>query len=428
MARFNLSEVQAQAICDMRLIALQGLNREKLEKEYKDIEERISYYQALLASPQMVRDVLKDELLAIRDQFGDERRTEIQDVVDEIDIEDLIEKEDCVYTLTHAGYIKRLPVSSYRTQRRGGRGVTAMTTREADYVETLFVASTHDFILFFTNRGKVHRKKGYSIPEASRVAKGTNLVNILPLEPGEKVNAMLHIQEFTDDRYLTLMTRNGTVKRIALSSINTARKAGIRALHLEENDELIAVRETDGNQNIILATHDGFAICFQESDVRIMGRDAVGVRGIRLREGDYVVGGARARAGGTLLTVTENGYGKRTRIGDYFRGGSGEDEGDVSRQPQHRGGLGMQNYAITEKTGKIAAIKVVDEDDDIMIVSDDGVIIRMAARDVNVYGRNTQGVILMRVADGAKVISLARTEKDEEEEKLGDDSQEEENA
>ncbi|MDD4716300.1 MAG: DNA gyrase subunit A, partial [Oscillospiraceae bacterium] len=326
MERFSLSEVQTQAILDMQLRRLQGLEREKIEQEYAELLKKIAWFNELLSSEEQQKEVLKTELLEIREKYGDERRTEIAVVEDEIDIEDLIDEEDCVYTLTNAGYIKRMPVSAYRTQRRGGKGITAMTTREKDFVETLFVASTHDYILFFTNQGKAHRKKGYLIPEAGRTAKGTNLVNILPLEQGEKVNAMIHVRSFPDNQYLTMITRTGTVKRITLASINTARKAGIRAIRLEEDDELISVRETDGNQNIIIATHDGMAICFQETDVRVMGRDAVGVRGIRLREGDYAVGGARARPNGALLTVTENGYGKRTLIGEYLRGSEGEAE------------------------------------------------------------------------------------------------------
>jgi DNA gyrase subunit A len=288
-------------------------------------------------------------------------------VEDEIDIEALIDEEECVFTLTNAGYIKRMPANTYRAQRRGGKGITGMTTREEDYVETIFTASTHDYIMFFTSLGRVYRKKGYLIPEAGRTAKGTNIVNILPLEPGERVTAMIHLREFPDDRFLVMVTRNGTVKRLCLSVLNTTRKTGIRAITLEEGDELICVRQTDGEQNILIATHEGMAICFRETDVRVMGRDAAGVRGIRLREGDYVSGAARARPSGALLTVTENGYGKRTAIEEYLRGENGE--------PQHRGGYGLKNYNLTEKTGKAAAVKVVDETDDIMIISDDGTVI-----------------------------------------------------
>ena len=406
MERFGLDDVQAQAICDMRLISLQGLNREKLEAEYKELEERIAYYRQLLGSEDMLRGVLKDELSAIRDKYGDDRRTEIQDVEDEIDIEDLIEEESCVYTLTHGGYIKRLPISEYSAQRRGGKGIRAMATKEEDYVETLFTASTHDNILFFTSRGRVYIKKGYNIPEAGRNAKGTNIVNIIPVDPDEKVSAMIKGRGYEEDSYIVLVTRNGTVKRMSQSTLKNIRSSGIRALTIDEGDELIAARKTDGAQNILIATHDGYAICFSETDVRPMGRDAVGVRGIRLREGDYVVGAAIAVSGETLLSVTENGYGKRTSIEEYVRGDSG--------QPQHRGGMGMKNYNITEKTGKIADCKIVSENDDVLIISDDGTIIRMAADDISVYGRYTQGVRLMRVSEGSRVISIARADKEEE--------------
>jgi len=406
MERFALSEVQAQAILDMRLKALQGLDREKLQSEYNDIQEKIAYYQQLLASEELLKGVLKEELTAIRDKFGDERVTEIQDVEDEIDIEDLIEEEQCVFTMSHAGYIKRIPASTYRAQKRGGRGVTAMSTREEDYVETVFTASTHSFILFFTNTGKVHRKKGYAIPEASRTAKGTNIVNVLPLEPGEKVTAGLSVPSMEQDSFLVFTTRNGTVKRLHLKELNTARKAGIRALTLEEGDELIDVRCTDGNTNIILTTHNGQAICFNEQDIRCMGRDAVGVRGIKLKDGDYVVGAARAQEGGALLAITENGYGKRTPVEEYFRGDSGD--------PQKRGGSGMKGYNLTEKTGKVIGIKMVTGEEDLLLISDDGTMIRMDVNDINVYGRTTQGVRVMRLSEGVKVISIATTEKEEE--------------
>ncbi len=406
MQRFSLSEVQAQAICDMRLIALQGLNREKLQNEYEELEKRIAYYVELLGSDEMLRGVLKDELTEIREKYGDERKTEIQDVEDEIDIEDLIEEEECVFTLTQNGYIKRTPASEYSAQRRGGKGVKAMTTREEDAVAAVFTASTHDYILFFTNTGKVHRKKGYLIPEAGRAAKGTNIVNILPLEAGEYVTAGLAVREF-DDSFLVMITRMGTVKRLELSVLNTARKAGIRALTLDEGDELIEVRRTDGQQNILLVTHEGMAICFRETDIRCMGRDAVGVRGIRLRKGDYVVAGARAHEGQTLLTITENGFGKRTDIEEYLRGEGGE--------PQKRGGSGMKNYHITEKTGKVVAAKVVTGEEDILMISDDGTIIRMPTADINIYGRVAQGVRVMRLKDGVRVISVARAEKEQTE-------------
>ena len=405
MNRFRLSDVQAQAICDMRLIALQGLNREKLENEYKELEERIAYYQELLGSETMIRQVLKDELTAIRDKYGDERVTEIQDVEDEIDIEDLIEEEECVFTLTAAGYIKRLPASTYRAQRRGGKGITAQTLKEEDVVETVFTASTHDYILFFTNKGRVHRKKGYQIPEAGRTAKGTNIVNVLPVESDEKVTAMIHLRQFPEDRYLTMVTRNGTVKRIQLSSINTARKAGIRCITLEEGDELICVRETDGEQAVLIATHDGMTISFLESDVRCMGRDACGVMGIRLRDGDYVVGAARAKYDHQVLMVTERGYGKRTPMDEYFRADG----------PQKRGGYGLKGYQVTDKTGPVVGVKVVSGEDDILVINDAGVIIRMAVKDINVYSRSAQGVKLMNLDEGVKVISIARTDHEGEE-------------
>ncbi len=406
MERFGLDEVQAQAILDMRLKALQGIDREKLEKEFKELEERIAYFDSLLADPALMRGVLKDELIAIRDKYGDKRRTEIQEIEDDIDIEDLIEEEECVYTLTHAGYIKRLPADTYRAQRRGGKGISAQSLRDEDYVETVFTASSHDYILFFTNTGKVYRKKGYLIPEASRTAKGTNIVNLLQIEQGEKVSAMIHCRSFEEaSEYLVLITRNGTVKRMNVVALKNIRNSGIRALHLEEGDELISVRPTDGDENILIATHDGMAICFAETDIRPMGRDAVGVRGIKLREGDYCVGAARARSGGALLSVTENGYGKRTDIEEYLRGSDGT--------PQKRGGMGLKNYNVTERTGKVATVKVVDDNDDILLISDDGTIIRMAADSVSMLGRATQGVRLMRLAEGSKVISIARTEKDD---------------
>lgn len=402
MDRFGLDDVQAQAICEMRLIALQGLNREKLETEYKDLKERIAYYQTLLASDEMIRCILKEELIAIRDKYGDERKTEIQDVEDEIDIEDLIEEEECVFTLSQNGYIKRVPVSTYRSQNRGGRGITATSLREEDWVADVFTASTHDYILFFTNTGHVLRKKGYMIPEAGRTARGTNIVNVLPVEPGERVTAMLHTRELNEERFLFMITRNGTVKRITAASLKNIRNNGIRAISLEENDELISVRETNGSQAILLMTHQGMSICFRETDVRVMGRTAVGVRGIRLRKDDYVVAGVRAAEGRTLLAITENGYGKRTDIAEYLRGD----------EPQSRGGWGLKGYHVTEKTGPIAGAKVVTGEEDILLISDDGTIIRMATADVNVYSRTAQGVRVMRVNDGTRVISLARAEKE----------------
>ncbi len=409
MERFSLSEIQAQVVLDMQLKRLQGLEREKLEAEYEELEKRIEYYRELLTNEEMLKGVLKDELVAIRDKYGDDRLTEIQDVEDEIDIEDLIEEEQCVFTLSHAGYCKRVPVSTYRSQKRGGRGVTGMTTKEEDFVEGVFTASTHDYILFFTNLGKVHRRKGYQIPEAGRTAKGTNLVNILPFEPGEKVTAGITVHEFDED-YLVFVTKNGTVKRLELASLNTARKAGIRALTLSEGDELIAVMKTDGKQDIMLASADGMAICFNENDVRVMGRDAAGVRGMALDAGDSIVGAGIAAKGKQLLSVTEYGYGKRTDIEEYMRLGD-----DGVRRPQQRGGKGLKNYNITAKTGRIAGVAIVDDEDDVMLIENGGVLIRMAAADINVYKRDTQGVILMRVEAGNRVISVDRVDREPEE-------------
>ena len=408
MARFDLSEIQAQVVLDMQLKRLQGLEREKLQNEYNELEKRIAYYRELLSNEEMLKGVLKDELTAIRDRFGDDRLTEIQDVEDEIDIEDLIEEEQCVFTLSHAGYIKRVPAATYRSQKRGGRGVTGQTLKEEDFVEGVFSASTHDYILFFTSMGRVHRRKGYQIPEGGRVAKGTNIVNILPLEPGEKVTAGLTVRDFDEDN-LMFVTRQGTVKRVSLQSLNTARKAGIRALTLADGDELIAVMKTNGEQNILLATADGMAICFSESDVRVMGRDAAGVRGIALSEGDYVVGAGIAEEGKQLLTVTELGYGKRTEIAEYMRLGE-----NGQRSPQLRGGKGLKNYNLTAKTGRVAGIAVVGDDDDVMLIESGGVLIRMAVSDINIYKRDTQGVILMRLEEGGRVISLDPVEKEEE--------------
>ena len=409
MERFSLSEIQAQVVLDMQLKRLQGLEREKLEAEYAELEKRIEYYRELLSNEEMLKGVLKDELTAIRDKYGDDRLTEIQDVEDEIDIEDLIEEEQCVFTLSHAGYCKRVPASTYRSQKRGGRGVTGMTTKEEDFVEGVFTASTHDYILFFTNLGKVHRRKGYQIPEAGRTAKGTNLVNILPFEPGEKVTAGITVHEFDED-YLVFVTRNGTVKRLELASLNTARKAGIRALTLSEGDELIAVMKTDGKQDILLASANGMVICFNENDVRVMGRDAAGVRGMMLDAGDYVVGAGIAAKAKQLLSVTEYGYGKRTEIEAYLRLGE-----DGQRRPQNRGGKGLKGYNITAKTGRIAGVATVDDADDIMLIENGGVLIRMAAADINIYGRDTQGVILMRLEAGSRVISVDRVDREPEE-------------
>ena len=406
MQRFSLSDVQAQAILDMRLKALQGLEREKLQNEYDELEQRIAYFRALLADPEKVKGVLRDELIAIRDKYGDARKTEIQDIEDDIDIEDLIEEEQCVFTLSHGGNIKRVPVDEYTAQKRGGKGVRAATLRDEDYVETVFTASTHDYILFFTDRGRCYRKKGYLIPEAGRTARGVNIVNFIQVEKDEKVSAMLHVREMDDDSFLVFATRSGTVKRMALSALRNIRTSGIRALTLDEGDELINVMRTDGQQNILMATHNGQAICFAETDVRAMGREAVGVRGIRLKDGDWVVGAEIAQPDASVLSITEKGYGKRTPASEYIRGGE---------EPQHRGGSGMKNYNITDKTGPVAAVKVVQDSDDVLVVSDDGVIIRMEAAGISELGRATQGVRIMRLSEGARVISVALTDRAESE-------------
>ncbi len=403
-ARFGLDDVQAQAILDMRLKALQGLDREKLENEYRELEEKIAYFNRILSDDSLVRQILKEELQAISDKYGDDRMTEIQDVEDEIDIEDLIEEEECVFTLTQAGYIKRTPVSEYTAQSKGGMGKKGITTRDEDYVVDVFTASTHDYILFFTDTGKVYRKKGYQIPESGKAAKGTNIVNILQVEQGERVQTMIHTRSIEDNgRFLFMVTQNGTVKRLPANTLKNLRNNGIRALRMDEGDRLITVRETDGKQKILIATHDGMACCFDENDVRPMGRDAVGVRGIRLREGDYVVGAARATEGKCVLSITEKGYGKRTPVEEY--------------RITNRGGIGIKNYMVTEKTGPVVGIKVVDGSEDLLLVTQAGILIRTAVENIRTAGRATQGVIVMRFKEeGDQVISLALTEHEGSEE------------
>ena len=409
--RFGLDDVQAQAILDMRLKALQGLDREKLQAEFNELQEKIRYYNELLADPVKLQAVLREELIAIRDKFGDERKTEIQDIEDEIDIEDLIEEEQCVITISNQGYVKRMPVDTYRTQSRGGRGENAQNLKDEDYVKSLNAASTHDHILFFTDMGKVHHRKGYQIPEAGRTARGTAMVNNLPLDAGENVTAMVAIREFIEDEYLMMVTRKGTVKRIPLIALNTRRKTGIRAITLDEGDQLINVMRTNGDDNIILATANGMAICFNENDVRPMGRDATGVRGITLTGGDWVIGAEKAEEQTTLLTVTEKGYGKRTALTEYLRTGpNGE------KVAQSRGGKGLKNYNITEKTGIVAGCRVVKDTDDVMLIENGGVIIRVPAAGINVYKRDVQGVIVMRVEEGNKLVSVERVEREETEE------------
>ena len=409
MERFRLSDVQAQAILDMRLKALQGLDREKLQNEYNELQQRISYFLELLADPEKMKAVLREELVEIRDKFGDARKTEIQDIEDEIDIEDLIEEETCVFTLSNQGYIKRMPVDTYRTQSRGGRGVNAQNLKDEDYVKSLNVASTHDHILFFTDKGKVHHRKGYQIPEAGRTARGTAIVNVLPLEGGESVTAMVVTREFDENEYLMMVTRNGTVKRIPFIALKTNRKGGIRALTLDEGDHLINVIRTLGDDKIILATREGMAICFHENDVRPMGRDAMGVRGITLTGEDYVIGAEKVEEGKTLLTVTENGFGKRTELQEYLRTGP-----DGEKIPQSRGGKGLKNYNITPKTGAIAGCRVVGENDDVMLIENSGVIIRIPASTINIYKRDVQGVIVMRIEEGNSLVSMERIDAMEE--------------
>ena len=401
MQRFGLDDVQAQAILDMRLKALQGLDREKLQTEYKELEEKIAYFLRILSDEGLVKSILKEELTAIADKFGDDRKTEIQDVEDELDIEDLIEEEQCVFTLTENGYIKRTPVSEYAAQSKGGMGKKGITTREEDTVVDVFTASTHDYILFFTDTGKVYRKKGYQIPESGKTAKGTNIVNILQVETGERVQAMLHFREQSEDElYLFMTTRNGTVKRLEVSALKNLRNNGIRALTLDEGDELISVVETRGHDRMLIATHDGQAVCFDETDVRAMGRIAVGVRGIRLRDGDYVVGAARADADKTVLSITERGFGKRTPVEEY--------------RITNRGGLGIRNYMVTEKTGPIVGIKVVDGTEDLLLVTAAGILIRTPVENIRVAGRATQGVIVMRFKEeGDRVISMALADHEE---------------
>ena len=410
MERFGLDDVQAQAILDMRLKALQGLDREKLQAEYNELQQRIQYYNALLADPEKLKGVLREELIAIRDKFGDKRKTEIQEIEDEIDIEDLIDEETCAFTISNQGYIKRMPVDTYRTQSRGGRGVNAQNLKEEDFVKSLNVASTHDHMLFFTDMGRVHHRKGYQIPEAGRTARGTAMVNVLPLEQGESVTAMVITREFDENEYLMMVTKKGTVKRIPFVALNTRRKTGIRAITLDEGDQLINVIRTNGNDNIILATADGMAICFNENDARPMGRDAAGVRGILLGDGDYVIGAEKAEEGTTLLTDTENGFGKRTELPEYLRTGP-----DGEKIPQNRGGKGLKNYNITPKTGKVAGCCLVAENDDVMLIENGGVIIRVPASDINIYKRDVQGVIVMRIEEGNQLMGVQRVAKTEEE-------------
>ncbi|MDD6308188.1 MAG: DNA gyrase subunit A [Clostridia bacterium] len=402
MEAFGLTEIQAQAILDMRLARLQGLEREKIDNEYRELMEKIAYFTKVLESEEMVLGIVKDELGVIKNKYGDERRTEITSNVDDIDDEDMIEEEECVFTLTHFGYVKRLPASAYRSQRRGGRGISALKTREEDFVEQIFTASTHAHIMFFTSRGRVYTIKGYRIPEAGRQAKGTAIVNLLPIQNDERITAVLGVRSFEEDTALIMATRFGIIKKTMVSEFNTSRRGGLNAIGLSEEDELIRVAIVRGDDNVVIGTHDGMAIRFRESDVRPMGRNAHGVRAIRLRKGDYVIGMTTVPDDAELLTVTENGCGKRTTLDAY--------------KTQTRGGIGIRNYKITENTGNVVGIMTVTDNDDIMLITSEGIIIRLPAAGISSIGRNTQGVRLMRLDEGVQVVSIASTEHEDEEE------------
>ncbi len=392
--RFKLTDIQAQAILDMRLKTLSGLQREKIEEEYNELMKLIAYLKEVLSSETLVFNIIKEELIQIRDKFGDERKTKIVAAEGEINIEDLIEDEQNVITLTHFGYIKRMPIDTYRSQKRGGKGITGIATREEDFVKQIFTASTHDTVLFFTNKGKLYRLRGYEIPEAGRTAKGTAIVNLLSLDPGEKVSAVIPIQNFAEGKYLLMATKNGLIKKTSLVEYNSARKTGLQGITLKDDDELISVRLTDGQDNVVLVTNNGMSITFDEKDVRPMGRVSQGVIGIRLDDDDAVIGMESIIAGGraTLLAITENGFGKRTELDEY--------------RVQNRGGKGVVTYKITPKTGKLVGIRIATEEEDVMLITDTGIIIRISVKDVSVLGRSTQGVTLMRTNDGGKVVSI----------------------
>ncbi len=404
MERFGFSDIQAQSVLDMRLAQLQKLNGENIENEYKDLVEESEGYKLLLNDHDKLMDKIKDELLEIRDKYADERLTSIEAAVDDIDDEDLIEEEESVITLTHYGYVKRLPSDTYKAQKRGGKGIIGLQTREEDFVETILTCSTHDYLLFFTDKGRMYKLKAYRIPEGGRTAKGTAIVNLLQLESGEKVTATIPIREFEEGKYLVMMTKNGTIKKTALTEYDTARKGGIRAIELEENNDLINVILTDGTKTLIIGTHGGNAIRFDENDVRPMGRIARGVRGIKLAEGDYVVGISVCRDDGEVLVVSENGFGKRTSLDEY--------------KVQARGGKGVTCYKISDKTGEVAGIHIVDDSNDIMLITSEGVIIRMPAADINTFGRVTKGVTMMRLDEGVKIVGVALTEHLEPEEEV----------
>ena len=394
MERFGLTEVQAQAILDMRLRTLSGLQREKIEEEYKNLMELIAHLRDILNSETLVFQIIKEELIEVKNKFGDERKTKIVAAEGEIDIEDLIKEEQCVVALTHFGYIKRMPIDTYRSQRRGGKGITGISTREEDFVKQIFTASTHDTILFFTNLGRLYRLKGYEIPEAGRTARGTAIVNLLSLDPGEKISAVIPIQNFAEGKYLLMATKNGQIKKTALKEYNSVRKNGLQGITLKENDKLIQVKLTDGEDNVVLVTRKGMSITFDEKDVRPIGRVAQGVIGIRLSDDDEVIGMESIVPGGnaTLLAITENGFGKRTELDEY--------------RVQTRGGKGVTTYKITPKTGEVVGVKITTEDDDVMLITDTGTIIRLQVKEISILGRATQGVTLMRTSDGGKVVSI----------------------
>ncbi len=412
--RFTLTDVQSTAIVQMPLGRLSGLERSKIEEDYAETMKKIEEFREILSDESLVLKIVKEDLIKIRDKYGDERRTEISMIGMDIDEEDLIDEEQIVVTVTHNGYTKRVPVDTYKSQHRGGRGISGMTTREEDFVEQLFTTSTHDTLLFFSTRGMVYRLKGYQIPEAGRQAKGTAIVNLLPLESGEKITAMIPVREFEEGKYLTFITRNGTIKKTDLMDYSRIRSGGLRAIELVEGNELIKVELTDNSQNIIIGTHDGMAIRFSENDVRPMGRTTRGVRGISLRDGDYVVGACIADPDAKLLVVTENGYGKKTALDEY--------------KVQSRGGKGIYTYRITDKTGKIAGLSTVTDEDDIMLITSDGVLIRMHANEISTFGRQTQGVRIMRLADGITVVSMAKTEHEDDEAENGETAESAENA
>ena len=394
MERFGLTDVQAQAILDMRLKTLSGLQREKIEEEYKALMELIAHLREILSSERLVFDIIKEELIQIRDKFGDERKTKIVAAEGEINVEDLIKEEQSVVALTHFGYIKRMPIDTYKSQRRGGKGIIGIATREEDFVKQIFTASTHDTILFFSNKGKLYRLRGYEIPEAGRTARGTAIVNLLSLDPGEKISAIIPIQNFAEGKYLLMATKNGLIKKTALNEYNSARKTGLQAITLKEEDELIAVRLTDGEDNVVLVTKKGMSITFDEKDVRPIGRIAQGVIGIRLDSDDVVIGMESIITGSkaTLLAITENGFGKRTELDEY--------------RVQIRGGKGVITYKITPKTGDIVGVRIANDEDDAMLITEKGTIIRIHVKDISILGRATQGETLMRTSDGGKVVSI----------------------